>query len=730
MVFDSKEVYLSDQMFNYDPHYYYPYKDLCETGRQVIYTKDINKTNIDTYFNSAINILKDGIEKPFVQNMMIHVVFTDGIDIDLSLFDFIINLMMWQLCTSTNNPIMSVHLFFFEDITRRNIKEYIDNVFVDKQRKTLPFIQMNQFIDDVIGKFRSLRQFQMYLANTLNLEDTIELMNKYPEFNQTIHFDASGLPLEDVKDAGMEATNIQIKYIKNSDHCLRDSFRTGEAISPKQYKEVATNIGTKPDGQGSVFPHPINHSFMNGGLQTPEEICIESSVGRVAQILQKTNVGESGAFARNLELNNQDTYLHVDPNYICDTRNFEEVMIDSATKLQMYDLRYYRENPLGVDKLLEAKKCKDLVGRKLYFRSPITCASAARGQGICYKCYGDLAFANQEVNIGQIAAEALSSIYTQILLSAKHLLESLVVKMTWVPDLYEAFEITFNTIGVKTDKPYKNWWIIIDDELKTEEDLDDVTYSYYINSFKLRKPDGTEVKIHTTESDNIYFSQEFLDFVMTQKPKSFGTSEEDDEDSVLMFELTSLVDFPSLFIMEIRNNELSRTMDQIKKLIDNKSIIQSHDRNTILEEFIKTNISGGIKLNAVHFEVLLMNQFRDFENELEKPNWAIPNQVYQILTLSKSLSNNPSITVRLESNKIQQALRNPQNRFIKQPSITDLFFMEQPQEYLDEDIISDEYKPESDIENNIIQPISFDNPKIRVGRKVKKRKVAKSERNQ
>ena len=704
-------------MLYYQPQYY-PYQELCETGRQLVFTKDLNQSNIDLHFNAIINILKDGIEQQSVQQMMLHIVFEDQIDIDLSIFDYVINLMMWQLRTGINEPIHSVHLVFFEDITKRNIKEYIDNSFVDKYRKKIPFIQMNQSIDNVIGKFRELRPFQIYLANTLNLEDTIELMKKYPEFNETVHFDVTGIPLEDVKDAGMEATYKQIKYIKNSDHCLRDSFRTGEAISPKQYKEVAVNIGSKPDGQGSVFPHPIPHSFMNGGLQSPEEIYIESSVGRVAQILQKTNVGESGAFARKLELNNQDTYLHKDPNYVCDTVNFEEVTIDSAIKLQMYDLRYYRENPKGVDKLLNAKKDKHLIGRKLYFRSPMTCASAARGQGICYKCYGDLAYANQEVNIGQIAAEGLSSIYTQILLSAKHLLESLVVKMVWVKEFYDIFSLAFNTIGVREDKVFRGWKLIIDEELKTEDDLDNMAYSYYINSFVVRQPDGTSVRIHTSESDNIYFSQEFLDYIISLKPK--GESLEDLDDTPMEFDMVKLMDFPYLFIMEIRNNELSRTMDQIKKLIDNKSIIQLHDRNTILEEFIRTNINGGIKLNAVHFEVLLMNQIRYVDDELLKPHWDVPNEPYQILTLTKSLSNNPSITVRLESNKIQQALRNPQNRFIKQPSITDLFFMEQPQEYLDPDIISDEYKPKSDVENNIVQPITFDNPKIRVGRKIKK----------
>lgn len=696
---------------------YYPYQELCETNRQTIFTKDLNQQNIDLHFNSIINILKDGIETNEVQSMMIHIIFEDEIDIDLSIFDYVINLMMWQLRTGIGEPIYSVHLAFFQDITKREIKNYIDNSFVDKYRKKILFMQMNQMIDNVIGKFRELRPFQMYLANTLNLEDSITLMKQYPEFNETVHFDVSGIPLEDVKDAGMEATYKQIKYIKESDHCLRDSFRTGEAISPKQYKEVAVNIGSKPDGQGSVFPHPIPHSFMNGGLQNPEELCVESSGGRVAQILQKTNVGESGAFARNLELNNQDTYLHRDPNYICDTKNFEEVVIDNATKLQMYDLRYYRENPKGVDKLLNAKKDKHLIGRKLYFRSPMTCASAARGEGICYHCYGDLAYANQEVNIGQIAAEGLSSIYTQILLAAKHLLESLIVKMNWVKEFYEMFSLAFNTIGIREDKVFRGWKLIIDEDLKTEDDLDNMAYSYYINSFTVKPPTGDPIRIHTSESDNIYFSQEFLDFIISQKPKGESI---DENETPMEFDMVRLMDFPYLFIMEIRNNELSRTMDQIKKLIDNKSVIQTYDRNSILEEFIRTNINGGIKLNAVHFEVLLMNQIRAMDDELEKPHWENRDEEYQILTLTKSLSNNPSITVRLESNKVQQALRNPMNRFIRQPSITDLFFMEQPQEYLDPDIISDEYKPKSDKEVNIIQPISFDNPKIQVGRRIKK----------
>lgn len=418
------------------------------------------------------------------------------------------------------------------------------------------------------------------------------------------------------------------------------------------------------------------------------------------------------AFARQLELNNQDTYLHIDPDYVCDSHNFQEVVIENETMLKMYDLRYYRESPNGVDKLLSYKTAdkEKVMHKKLYFRSPMTCASHARGQGICYKCYGDLAFAEQDVNIGQIAAEGLSSIYTQILLSAKHLLESLVVKMEWSEGFYTNFALAFNTISLQQDKNYRGYKLIINDEIKTEDELDEVEFNYYINSFILRTPNGEEFNIHTSEADNMYIDNDFYKYIISQSNTS-------DDDFYVELDMTKLMDFPILFIMDIKNNELSATMDKIKKLIDNKSVISQYDRHELLRQFTTTNIQGNITLNAVHFEVLLMNQIRSADNIIELPDWTNPDEPYQVLTLSKSLSDNQSITVRLESSKVQRALLNPENESIMKASMSDIYFMEQPQEFLAKEITSDEYKPRTDrIEKDIIQPVSFENPKIRVGR--------------
>lgn len=702
----------------YLEEFYSPYKDLITTGYQEINTKDINKDNIDILFDHAINILKDGIETPFVQSMKINVKFIDKVDLNLSIFDFLFNLMFWRLRVMIGKKIYSVHLFFPDNITQKYCKEYIDNVFIDKNRKDIEIIDLNQIIDGTIGKFRKFRQFQPFLSNSLNLEDTIELMNKYPEFNETMHLDVSNIPLEDVKEVGMEVTHKQIEYIKNSNHCLSDSFRTGEAVSPKQYKEVAVNIGSKPDGKGSVYPIAVNHSFLNGGLQNPTELFIESSNGRVAQILQKNNVGESGEFARKLELNNQDTRLYPDPNYTCGTRNFVKVEIDSDTKLRMYDLRYYRENPFGLDKFLDYKRDKHLIGKTLYFRSPITCSSAARGEGICYKCYGDLAYTNKEVNVGQIAAEGLSSIYTQTLLSAKHLLESNIIKTEWAPGFHDFFTAFFNTISIKDGIIVKGYKMIIDEEIKLEDENDDIDYNYYINSFIIRDPEGNDTKIYTSEADNLYFVSDFLDFCIKST----------NEDGEIEINMVDLFNFQSLFAMEIKNNELSQTMDKIKKLIDVKSVMKDHNKDTLLREFTNTNILGNITLNAVHFETIIMNQIRSAEDELEKPNWDIPDEDYQILTLGNSLSHNPSIAIRLQSTTPSKVLLDPSNRKLYKPSVDDLYFMKQPQEFLEnKDIISDDNVPDDGIEKNIIQPISFDNPKIRVGRNRKKKKLNKKD---
>ena len=303
---------------------YGPFAQLIQNGFMNLNVNDITKENYDSYFNGLLNIMRDGIELPEVQSLKINITLADSNSIRLTITDTWFQLIFWTFPIFINEPITAKYFVDTRAITKKTIKSYF-NLIIKEHSIDIDFITLNNLIDETIYKFKYIDEFAMYLSNTVNFKDTLDLMKAYPEFNDAIHADLTGVPLEDVKKVGMGYAQTQIKYIKNSDHCLRDSFVAQEAINPKQFKEVSANIGTKPDGHGGIFPYIINNSFINGGVSTPESYVIDSSVGRTAQILQKMNVGTSGAFARLLETNNLDTFFNPDPNYSCDTKNFIQV---------------------------------------------------------------------------------------------------------------------------------------------------------------------------------------------------------------------------------------------------------------------------------------------------------------------------------------------------------------------------------------------------------------------
>lgn len=689
------------------PEEQFPYKEnygdyvpLTETGYCEIDTSVLNIKNWKYHLDSIINIMKDGIESEILQKGKICIKFSDGVQLRLSIFDYYFNLVMWNMILSINEPISSEYLFFEEAITKKTIKKYIDNKFIKKfKEKYVGHIKpniinnlMNIIIDRSLYQFSNIDDFSLYFANTINIEDNIDLMKLYPEFNELMHADLSNVPIENVKDVGMDLTYKAIEYIKNSDHCLADSFRAEEGISVKQYREFSINIGTKPDGQGGIFPAITNKSFINGGTDNTTSFFIESHGGRTAQIIAKCNVGSSGHFARLLGLNNRDTILYPDPDYTCNTRNFQKVFIKDISYLERFENRYYRFDPQGMEYLLNDIEDESLVGRYLYFRSPMTCASNARGDGICYKCYGNLAYTNSDINIGQLAAELLSAALTQRLLSAKHLLEAAVVALIW-PEIFESlFDVEFNMIMLQEDVDYTGYKLIIDPESITlESEDDDYEYNEHIKSFKVVGPSGKSYTINTESYDSLYISNE-LNGVIRRSSKL------NEDDDMIELDMNKITDIP-LFLLYITNNELSKTLEMIKSIINKKEITTSFDRHQILQEFLETVMSGGLETASVHLEVVLSNQIRSYKNVLLKPDWdyEVDEQDYRLLTLNESLSNNPSITVSMSYQKLSKTLYSPLSFKKHGTSFLDLLFMERPQEFiLNKELIKNGFVPKSD----------------------------------
>lgn len=657
-------------------------------------SSNINASTWQSHYDSVLNLFKDGIETEKVQKAFIRVIFdsSNGFDLMLSLSDYLINLIMWNMLIRTQVSIMPYHVFFYNEIKKDSIKDYIDRFLIDVSRKRFSNKELNNIIDDTLYRIHDIDEFAMFLSNTVNLEDNVFLMQQCPEFSECMHADLSGVSLEDVKSTGMSYANRAIGIMKDAskylgyDHCLADACRASEGINPKQFKEFTINIGTKPNGRGGIFERPILNSFINGGVASAVDYFIESSTGRTAQIIKYQNVGSSGHFARILGLNNMDSHLYRDPNYDCRTKNYVHITIKDGKTLKMLKNKYYRLNPMGMEKVITGKE-KDLIGKMIYMRSPITCASAARGNGICYKCYGDLAFTVYDadidfgVNIGRIASETLSSSLTQKLLSAKHLLETFIEKITWSDKFNELFEIEGNLVHQNPEVDSKNFRMIISPEsieLENEEDDDLVSgdddnstaiYNEYICEFDVADSDDNIYHITSDKGTKLYISTE-LNTIIRKKGQPI--------DGKIYIDFTELKDC-ALFVIPIENNELSKTLDHLKDLLDKNSTIANFDIHSLLQALLETVIDGGLNIASTHLEVIMSNQIRDKNNILERAKWYEHNPEYEILSLNRSLTCNPSITISMSYQKVSRLLYNPLSFKKKGSSFMDLFFMEKPQ---------------------------------------------------
>ena len=300
----------------------------------------------------------------------------------------------------------------------------------------------------------------------------------------------------------------------------------------------------------------------------------------------------------------------------------------------------------------------------------------------------------------------LSSRLTQILLSAKHLLETSVKEIKWSDGFNEVFEMEANVIKLIEDINFKGWRVIVnpdDIQLENEDDYKDDPdddfemanniYNEYISEFTLISPEGKKFSVHTENFDNLYISNE-LNAIIRKKAEVL-------DDKVVIF-VQDLKDIP-IFYMIIQNNELSKTLDRLKYLLNKKSVTKLLSKDQLIQEVIECVIEGGLHVSSVHLEVILANQIRSIDDILELPQWWYPNEQYQILTLNEALSSNPSITITLSFQYLSKLLYNPLTYRKNKPSFMDLFFMDAPQNYLDPERYVDEIK-ETDNDGKMITP--------------------------
>jgi hypothetical protein len=369
-----------------------------------------------------------------------------------------------------------------------------------------------------------------------------------------------------------------------------------------------------------------------------------------------------------------DTRHHIHHNHVqtCNSKRPIKYEIKNKKCLEKINRRYYYLDSSMYDmKCVNSKKDKWLIGKTIYLRSPITCTCE---DGICAACYGDLAYTNCEenFNIGAFASTQLNNTIQQNILSTKHLLTTNSEQLKFSEPFYRFFLLDANKFKLNPDtkENLDNWLLrIYDDDLfefdiKGEADFNSYTDRMYLVNKKTKE----EIEIReTNKKQNMYIYSDIMSMFTKCKDKDaydLPLNKLDEDDDVY------------IAIIIIENNELTRPLKNIMRLLDRKDHFDCNTIDELTNKMSDLLIECGHKLHLVHAECIMRSIIKDKDNILAQPRFEDPEKAndYQILTLTTSLLNNPSLTTSLSFQDLGKQVINPTtNRKCKQSSFDDLY---------------------------------------------------------
>lgn len=187
--------------------------------------------------------------------------------------------------------------------------------------------------------------------------------------------------------------------------------KTGARGNPAQLASGTASPLMSLNVKGELIPVVIKHSFAEG-MRPAEHIAL-SYMGRGSTVLAQLSTSLPGALFKKLS----PTVFHeVITERDCGTKNGIDVPVDDSKALigrfqavtnRMIDEPYLKELKVSGVKTVKV-------------RSPMTCEAH---EGICQHCFGLMAhgrIAEIGTNVGVIAAQSVSEVLTQAMLSTKH----------------------------------------------------------------------------------------------------------------------------------------------------------------------------------------------------------------------------------------------------------------------------------------------------------------------
>ena len=214
-----------------------------------------------------------------------------------------------------------------------------------------------------------------------------------------------------IAEASKKLEKQNVEYLLERGSTAARMAKTGARGNPSQLQQGTASPLMAADIKGTPIPVVIKRSFAEG-LSNAEHLAM-SYGGRASTVLSQLSTEKPGALFKRLT---PAVFHEMVTETDCGTKNGVNLPLsDKVSCLGRYEA--------GNNKLIDEEYLKELraSGREhIRARNPMTCEAK---EGLCQKCYG-LA-ANGKVpeigrNMGIIAAQSVSEVLTQAMLSTKH----------------------------------------------------------------------------------------------------------------------------------------------------------------------------------------------------------------------------------------------------------------------------------------------------------------------
>ena len=259
-------------------------------------------------------------------------------------------------------------------------------------------------------------------------------------------------------------------------------------------------------------------------------------------------------------------------------------------------------------------------------------------------------------------------------MSAKHILDTKTTVVMFNSEFYDFFVLETDRVILRNDiEDIENYeiWININCIYKDKEDIEDMSHNEYIKEFIIYdKQNGVKIEIADESNCELYLANQIFD-ILKYKRRTRDYSFK----GWMKFPLSDFTSDRDMFFLRLKNDELTRSLKELKLLIEKGADIGISDVSQLIDKLKYLMASGGISTETIHIEVLCRNLVRDKYNKISLPDWSKPNPEYMITSIHNSIFWSNSVINSLSFEKIKIQLRDTLTYMKTGTSFFDPFFI-------------------------------------------------------